>query len=220
MTEKQPHEAYDAIAETYAAGGEDDPAMRACIREQLATLTPGNRVLEVGCGPGLDAGALAARGMEVTGVDLSSKCIARAQRNYPDVDFRCMDMRAPQFNDGAFDGILGIACFCHLSREEVSDALVCYRRLLCPGGALVLLLMDSRLVDGYVVEDWGGLAGNHVEMLCHDRAWMEGALQSAKFHEMQVIPLSSAHYEAMPRVWEHGIELYMVTARSDVAGAP
>src|SRR5689334_18972887 len=39
-------------------------------------LTPGGRVLDVGCGPGRHAHALARRGMEVVGVDISAPFVA------------------------------------------------------------------------------------------------------------------------------------------------
>jgi SAM-dependent methyltransferase len=45
---------------------------------ELLGLVPGQRVLDVGCGPGRHALALAARGVEVVGVDISADFVAAA----------------------------------------------------------------------------------------------------------------------------------------------
>ncbi|HCA39686.1 MAG: hypothetical protein CMJ63_03405 [Planctomycetaceae bacterium] len=211
-TMQPPHKAYDPVVDSYAADGEEDPAFRSRIRNILCELTPGNQILEVGCGPGLDAVALSKQGMKVTAIDLSSGFIDYAKKTHPQVDFRCMDMRAPTFEDASFDGLLGIACFCHLSSQEVAAALKRYHRLLRPGGVIVLQMMDSQKVDSYVVEDWCGLDGNRIEMVCHDRNWMADSIESAGFHDIEIGSIRSAYYEAIPRIQENGINLYVATA--------
>src|SRR5262249_713971 len=73
--------AYDAIAATYdsaVAGG-------TWIREGLWTpytrrFRSGDRVLDLGCGTGLDAAFLASRGVYVTGLDASAEMLAECQR--------------------------------------------------------------------------------------------------------------------------------------------
>jgi SAM-dependent methyltransferase len=46
-------------------------------------LAPGARVLDVGCGPGRHAHALAERGIEVLGIDISARFIELARENAP-----------------------------------------------------------------------------------------------------------------------------------------
>src|ERR1700712_5479810 len=66
-------------------------------------LTPGRRVLDVGCGPGRHARALAEAGMEVVGVDISQRFIDLARRDAPSgATFRRLDARALDL-DGEFD---------------------------------------------------------------------------------------------------------------------
>ncbi|MCH2162818.1 MAG: class I SAM-dependent methyltransferase, partial [Phycisphaerales bacterium] len=148
------------------------------------------------------------------GIDLSRKLIEHAKGDYPAVDFRCMDMRAPDFEPASFDGILGLAAFCHLASEEVASALHHYRSLLREDGAIVLWIMDSQQVHGYVVEEWCGVKDNRVEMICHDRNWVKRALQGAGFAEIEIIPVSSEYYEAIPRIRENAIDLYIATGRA------
>ena len=46
-------------------------------------LTPGMRLLDVGCGPGRHARALAARGIEVVGIDISERFVELARDGAP-----------------------------------------------------------------------------------------------------------------------------------------
>src|SRR3954464_2213367 len=46
-------------------------------------LRPGHRVLDVGCGPGRHARALATRGIEVVGVDISARFVELAAGGAP-----------------------------------------------------------------------------------------------------------------------------------------
>src|SRR5579864_9467395 len=47
-------------------------------------LQPGRRVLDVGCGPGRHARALAARGVDVVGLDVSERFVALAREGAPE----------------------------------------------------------------------------------------------------------------------------------------
>ncbi len=74
-------------------------------------LEPGDRVLDVGCGPGRHALALAERGMVVTGVDISRRFVdlantAAAERDLP-ATFQRVDARRLGF-DGTFDAVISL----------------------------------------------------------------------------------------------------------------
>jgi SAM-dependent methyltransferase len=71
-------------------------------------LEPGMRVLDVGCGPGRHAHALAARGMQVHGVDISPRFISLAQADAPQgASFEVGDARALSFNH-EFDLVMSL----------------------------------------------------------------------------------------------------------------
>src|SRR5881275_2760086 len=53
-----------------------------------ASARSGTRLLDVCTGPGFIAGAAAARGAAVTGLDFSAPMIAEARRRHPSIDFR------------------------------------------------------------------------------------------------------------------------------------
>lgn len=71
-------------------------------------LAPGNRVLDVGCGPGRHAHALARRGIEVHGIDISERFVDLARRDAPPgATFEVADARALGF-DGGFDVVMSL----------------------------------------------------------------------------------------------------------------
>jgi SAM-dependent methyltransferase len=109
-------------------------------------LTPGTRVLDVGCGPGRHAHELARRGIEVVGVDVSERFVALAAAHAPPgASFVRGDARTMAF-DGEFDaaislcqgafGLGGPGPFPGDPQNLASDAAVLdgIRRALRPGG--------------------------------------------------------------------------------------
>jgi arsenite methyltransferase len=109
---------------------------------------PGERVLDLGVGPGLLAGAVAGRvgaSGAVTGIDVSADMLAiAAGRALPDgaatPEFREGSVTALPFPDGAFD-----AAVCTQVYEYVEDMPLALReaaRVLRAGGRLVVLDTD------------------------------------------------------------------------------
>lgn|SRR5262249_17159422 len=92
----------------------------------------GTRVLDVATGPGFVAGAAAARGAIVTGLDFSSAMVAEARRRYPSITFREGDAEALPFDAGEFDAVVMNYGMLHLARPDTAIAEV--RRVLRSGG--------------------------------------------------------------------------------------
>lgn len=75
---------------------------------EVLGLGPGDRVLDVGCGPGRHAHALADRGLIVHGVDISEPFIDLARRTAPEgATFSVGDARALDV-DGPFDAAISL----------------------------------------------------------------------------------------------------------------
>ena len=92
-------------------------------------VAPGTRVLDVGCGVGRWSRLLAARGAQVTGIDLSATMIAEAQRRAAaaGVAGRCrfLVQDSALLNIGErFDLVLGVTVLQHML-----DSQSCARRL-------------------------------------------------------------------------------------------
>jgi trans-aconitate methyltransferase len=61
---------------------------------ELLAPKPGERVLDLGCGAGQLAGAIASRGATVIGIDRSPEMVAQARANFPAMRFEEGDARA------------------------------------------------------------------------------------------------------------------------------
>jgi ubiquinone/menaquinone biosynthesis C-methylase UbiE len=105
--------------------------------EQLG-VAPGERVLDVGCGPGDGAQRLIERGANAVGLDYSQGMLESAQVA-PGLAGRLVrgDAGRLPFRDGAFDHLLCTHSFHHY--PEHLAALKEMRRVLRAGGKLVLV---------------------------------------------------------------------------------
>ena len=99
----------------------------------------GRRVLEVGCGAGVDLARFARGGAIVTGVDLTESAIALARANFQqqglEGDFRVADGERLPFPDDAFDLVYahGVVQYTANPERLVGEC----RRVLKPGGDAV-----------------------------------------------------------------------------------
>ena len=103
-------------------------------------LTPGVRVLDVGCGPGnitADIGQRVAPGA-VIGLDRAEDAIAAAARDYAteNVEFRTGDVYALEYDDGAFDVVHAHQVLQHLA--DPVRALAEMKRVCTPGGVVAV----------------------------------------------------------------------------------
>jgi len=67
----------------------------------------GDRVLDVGTGPGLVAAEAAERGADLVGIDFSDCMLAEARRLHPEIEFRTGSAEALPFGDSKFDAVVG-----------------------------------------------------------------------------------------------------------------
>ncbi len=96
------------------------------------------RVLELGCGNGLNLGIFENEGFETYAIDISNKMIRVARRRAPNTNFVSGDFLEYDFGDLHFQGMFASA-FIHLfSKEDAVKVLGKARNLLIPGGILYL----------------------------------------------------------------------------------
>lgn len=138
---------FDAVYET--AGGDAaavpwaDLAPKAELVDWLEA-HPGEGLLavDVGCGLGDNAEALAQAGYRTTGFDLSPKAVGWARQRFPDsaVDYRAADLfDLPADWIGRFELVHECYTLQALSGELRARAFTAVASLLAPGGRLLLL---------------------------------------------------------------------------------
>ncbi|WP_374687595.1 cyclopropane-fatty-acyl-phospholipid synthase family protein [Promineifilum sp.] len=167
-------------------------------------LSPGSRVLDLTCGPGLYAVPLAGRGCHVTGVDFGPAAIAHARRLAAEagVAERCVfieaDVRDYQPPAGAFDAALflygQLAVF---PRAEAAALLRKVAGALRPGGRLCVELLDPARVDkadsSWWFTDDKGLWGDRPFLHLGERRWDEAERTSVERY--LILHLESGHLD-------------------------
>ncbi len=142
MTQKPlAYEAFQELADDYAAHVDTKPHNAYYDRPAMLSLLPdvrGRRVLDVGCGPGVYAEALVARGASVVACDVSERMLELAdQRLRGTVDLRCVDLAQPLTMFGAeeFDVVNAPLCLDYIA--DWQSLFVEFLRVLKPSGVLI-----------------------------------------------------------------------------------
>jgi len=139
---QQTQTSYDQVAKEYAEKFKDEmddkPFDRDCLdrlAREVAGLGP---ICDLGCGPGQIARYLHRQGVKTLGVDLSAKMVEEAQRLNPEIHFHQGDMLSLPDKDHSWGGIAAFYCIIHIPRAQIVDALREMRRVLKPGGLLLV----------------------------------------------------------------------------------
>ena len=92
--------------------------------------------------------------MQVTGVDLSPAMVRHARQLNPGIEFRQGDMRSLDIEDAAWGGIAAFYSIIHIPRSEVVNVLREMKRVLRPGG---ILLLAFHIGDDVLhLDEWWG----------------------------------------------------------------
>jgi SAM-dependent methyltransferase len=133
---------YDCVAERYATEYFDELSRKPFDREILGGFADSVRgrgdVCEIGCGPGQIARYLQDRGVSMRGIDLSPEMVKCASRLNPDISFEQGDMLKLEAADESWAGVVSFYAIIHLKRDDVTRALKEMRRVLQPGGKLLV----------------------------------------------------------------------------------
>jgi SAM-dependent methyltransferase len=134
MSDQGTIDAYDARAASYAALDINE-AQTESLRAFLACLPAGGTILDLGCGPGLQAKAMQDAGFVVTGLDATPAFVTAAQSIG-------IDARLGTFDDvtetDAYDGIWASFSLLHAPRADFPRHLTTLAKALRPGGYLYL----------------------------------------------------------------------------------
>ena len=148
---------YDRIVERYGRWAlsvrEEERARYTALLEDR--LSPGSRLLELGCGPGLPTTRRLAESFAVVGIDLSARQIERARRNAPGAAFVQADMGTVGFAPASFDAVASFYALIHLPRQEQPGLVRKVAAWLRPGG-LFMASMGAGAVEAGLADDWLG----------------------------------------------------------------
>lgn len=121
---------YNAEAHAYAAQSKE----AGHLKDFIAALPQGARVLDLGCGAGADSAALKNAGFDVVSVDASAGLAAEAKRLW-NVEVRVLEFAQLDYV-GAFDGVWASASLHHAPTETLPEIFARIRRALRASGHL------------------------------------------------------------------------------------
>lgn len=140
----------------------------ALVAEGIAPLldevmvSAGDRILDVGTGPGPVAAMAATRGAKPVGLDFSEAMLAEARRAHPDIEFQTGSAEALPFRDSEFDAVVGNFVLHHSGEPDkvLREAF----RVLRPGGRIGFTVWaDPSKLEAFglffgAVEEYAGAA--------------------------------------------------------------
>ncbi len=132
---EQTPEKYDRGMRILTLGRIDD------IKQHIAEtcVKRNSKVLEIGCGTGKLAALLVQQGCDVYGIDISKPMLEVASTNAPQAQFAHMAAtQIDELEEACFDHIVSTLVFSELSKDELDYVLDDARRVLKPGGTLIV----------------------------------------------------------------------------------
>lgn len=138
-------ETYDRIAADWVKDHEADTWWVEAAERFASRLIPGAKVLDVGCAGGVKSQFFHDRGLDVSGIDVSSKMVALAQARVPDATFLVADLlETLPFHDGSFDAVFAQAVLLHIPKLDVPSVIRELKRVLKPGGWMQIAVKERR----------------------------------------------------------------------------
>ncbi|MGW0506645.1 class I SAM-dependent DNA methyltransferase [Micromonospora sp. NPDC003241] len=174
---------YDTVAADYAdalrgaLAGESFQRGILALFAELVRAQGNGPVCDAGCGPGRITAHLRDIGLDAFGVDLSPGMIDVARRDHPGLRFEVGSMTRLDLPDGALAGLLAWFSLIHVPDDEVPGVLAEFRRVLRPGG---MVLLGFQTGDGSRLKT-EGYGGHPMNVYVHYRppgrvaAWLAAA---------------------------------------------
>ncbi|WP_433388815.1 class I SAM-dependent methyltransferase [Micromonospora sp. KLBMP9576] len=137
-------DSYDTVATDYVELVRgllaDAPHERAALATfaELVRAAGGGPVADVGCGPGRITAHLHEHDVDAFGIDLSPAMIEIARREHPHLRFEVGSMTDLTLADASVAGVIAWYSLIHIPDDEVGAVLAHFRRVLRPGGPLLL----------------------------------------------------------------------------------
>jgi len=125
---------------------------RKIIDEFSEYFDKGSVLCDAGCGPsGHITGYIFKKGINITGIDISDKCIEIARKINPFIKFERGDISKLEYDNNYFDGIISYYSIIDTPKKFIPCILKEFKRVLKPGGYL-LLVVKYGYEEGFITD--------------------------------------------------------------------
>ena len=136
-----------SVYETHAAAWDAQRGRslfeKAWLDRLLARTSPGDTILDVGCGAGEPiARYIMEQGRRICGIDFAEPMLAIARQRFPEARWIKADMRALDLGE-TFGGIVAWDSFFHLPPDDQRHVIPRLARHVAPGGGILLTVGPS-----------------------------------------------------------------------------
>lgn len=177
----------ETYLETYLPHTDDERTRAEALgAASLAEVEPGAEILDCPTGFGRHALVLAEEGYRVTGVDRSPVLLAEAEARRGDAEWPRLvrgDYRRLPFEDRSFDAVFNLfSSLGYLERDEDVGVLRELRRVLRPGGSLVLETAHrdgfARFAQPFARRSWDRLPDGSFYLEERAPDWAAGTIET------------------------------------------
>jgi ubiquinone/menaquinone biosynthesis C-methylase UbiE len=178
---------YNHIEQTYNQGSKDysdyfqqpHEFIEPERQEFIKRLTAGSRILDCGCGPGMDTERFSHLGYTVTAIDFSDRFVELTRKRVPVASVLKMDMRHLAFPQASFDGVWSSFSLLHIHAKDIESTLFGFKSVLQPAGLFFTAVHRGAKTD------WVKTTISGMERDTYVQEWLqsdiEGAVQKAGF---------------------------------------
>jgi len=106
-------------------------------------------VIDAGCGPGHWTGHLAARGVDIRGIDQVPAFVDYGRRAHPNVSFAIGNMETLQTPTDSVAGVLAWYSLIHYELDSLRVPLAEFARVLRPGGGLLIGFFHGAVAEKF-----------------------------------------------------------------------
>ena len=125
--------AYEADADAFVEKYREE-SVAELFGDPFVEALPGDRVLDVGCGPGPDLTAFCEADLAPIGLDPTASFLRAAAERLPTAPLVRGDMRRLPLADASVDGVWSSASFLHVPRDDAEPTMREFRRVLRSDG--------------------------------------------------------------------------------------
>lgn len=197
----QTQNSYDAVAKEYAETFGDEMDHKPFDREMLRRLVDKvgklGTICDLGCGPGQIARYLHTLGAPVCGIDLSPEMVRQANFLNPEIPFQqgnMLDLK--NVEDDSLGGIAAFYSIIHIARADVVTALRELKRVLRPGGTLLVTFhIGQEIIHS---DDWWDKPVS-IDFIFYEPAEMQEYLRQAGYEHIETFeraPYKDIEYQS------------------------